>query len=461
MRKRERGGALPAAIVLQLILLLVGLEVALAAAVLRLAVARTGAQVQAARLAEGAVAVAAGEPGSLLLTVLAGDGELDVDLAPLHPGMAVLSVKVLDDQDGDGDPRRDGNGRILLQAQAGVVPFPETAPSRATLVREVLMGTRHPLPAALVDCGGGLEICGGEDGCAVPSVRVAAAAGAALAVADSQVEGMNRSLFILSREVLRAARQRCEAAACEDQDDRLLRAAATQVMRRLGDGAGDASGLALQEVARLVDGLLSLAGNESGPGTFPWWDGTWRGVADLAVLPAAVAALALSAGHLPSLSEHPYPQVFSGPEELTGAGGFCRRLPVYLHNALRGQQEKSANGIEIPTEEAVTILTEPRRVGSDEAFVGQGLLVLRENLVVASGGRLQWRGSVVMDGGRLEGGGSMVIQGSLLVMPRPEAGMLSLATSLLHLEGDEEFHRAAWTSAGNILLSAWFGPAGP
>jgi len=39
MSGRERGGALPAAIILQLILLLVGLQVALAAAMLRLAVA--------------------------------------------------------------------------------------------------------------------------------------------------------------------------------------------------------------------------------------------------------------------------------------------------------------------------------------------------------------------------------------------------------------------------------------
>jgi hypothetical protein len=460
MSGSERGGALPAAMALQLILLLVGLEVALATTVLRLAVARTGAQVQAMRLVEAAVAVAADEATAVLMAALEGDGNLAVDLNPMSPALAVGPVKVMDDDDGDGDLHQDDNGRILLVAQAGVVPFPGTHPSQATLVRETLMGSLLPLPAALVDCGDGLDICGGEDGCPVPPVRVEAAVGAALAVPEDRMADMGRTLFILSREVLRAARQRCESGVCQDQDDRLLRAAATQVMRRLDGETAHASDLVPEAVGLLVDGLLALEGDESGAGWFPWWDGTFRGVADMTVLPEAVTALALDSGHVPSLAEHPYPQVFHGPAEMAGAVGVCGRMTVYLEDALRRAADLAGAGIEPPPEEAVTVLDQPRRVGMDESFVGQGLLVVRETLTVAAGGRMEWRGSVVMDGGRLDGGGTMVIQGSLLILPRSGPGALDLATSMLHLVLDEGAHSEAWQSAGNILLSAWFGPAG-
>ena len=461
MSGRERGGALPAAIILQLILLLVGLQVALAAAMLRLAVARTGAQVQAVRLVEAMVGVAAGESGSRLVTALEGDGFLDVDLAPMSPGLAVEPVKVLDDRDGDGDVHRDGNGRVLLVASAGVVPFPGTLPSRATLIRETLIGSRLPLPAALIDCAGGLGLCGGEDGCALPPGRVVAGVAAALAVPEARLAELGQALFILSREVLRAAAERCAGGVCQDQDDRLLRAAATQVMRRLDTADADASGLEPAAVARLVSGLLDLDGSESGAGSFPWWDGTWRGVADLGVLPEAVAALALEAGHVPSLEDHPYPQVLSGALEWQSAAGLCARLPAYLEAAVRRSGEALAAGMELPPASSVTILSAPRRVAAGEILAGQGLLVLREALTIAAGGRLDWQGSVLVDGGLLAGEGSMEIRGSLLVLPPSGPGSIDLATAGLQLVRDEEAHRRAWQAAGNILLSAWYGPEGP
>jgi len=350
MSGRERGGALPAAIILQLILLLVGLQVALAAAMLRLAVARTGAQVQAVRLVEAMVGVAAGESGSRLVTALEGDGFLDVDLAPMSPGLAVEPVKVLDDRDGDGDVQ----------------------PSRATLIRETLIGSRLPLPAALIDCAGGLGLCGGEDGCALPPGRVVAGVAAALAVPEARLAELGQALFILSREVLRAAAERCAGGVCQDQDDRLLRAAATQVMRRLDTADADASGLEPAAVARLVSGLLDLDGSESGAGSFPWWDGTWRGVADLGVLPEAVTALALEPGHVPSLEDHPYPQVLSGALEWQSAAGLCARLPVYLEAAVRRAGEALAAGVVLPPGVSVTILSGPQRVAAGEILAGLG-----------------------------------------------------------------------------------------
>jgi hypothetical protein len=135
-------------------------------------------------------------------------------------------------------------------------------------------------------------------------------------------------------------------------------------------------------------------------------------------------------------------------------------LPAYLAAAVRRAGDALAAGMELPPASSVTILSAPRRVAAGEILAGQGLLVLREALTIAAGGRLDWQGSVLVDGGRLAGEGSMEIRGSLLVMPLSAPVAIDLVTARLHLVRDEEAHSRAWEGAGNILLSAWYGPEG-
>jgi hypothetical protein len=458
MSNRESGGALPAAIVLQLILLLVGLQIALAASTLRLAVARTGALVESERLAEAAVSVAGEAESSELLAALAGNGNLDVDLAPLEHAADVESVRILDDEDGDGDLQQDANGRAFLVARTGRVPFPGTQPSRAMLTREVLIGSRLPMPAALVDCGAGPGLCAGEDGCEVPPASVVSADTAALAVPAGQMDELQLKFFVLGREVLRSAHQRCAEGICTDMDDRLLRAAASQVVQLLEVDPESVVDLDLGGVLLMVDGLLDLTGLEAGPGTFPWWDGTWRGVSDRAVLASAVIALSLPGDHVPSLAGHPFLEAFRGTQEWTDDAGLCRRLPVYLQAALLRADALESAGVAPPPEESLEVISAPRRIGSGELLAGQGVLVIQDILTVMEGGQLRWRGSVVLDGGSLVGNGSMEIQGSVLVMPGSSEDSMNLSMARLHLQADLNAHAQAWESAGNILLSAWFGP---
>jgi hypothetical protein len=328
-------------------------------------------------------------------------------------------------------------------------------------MREALLGSRLPLPAALVDCGGGPLLCGGEDGCQVPAGRVMAAETAALAVPVGRMPQLEQDLFILTREVLRAAREGCSSGPCPEVDDRLLRAAATQVMRRLEAATAHALDLPQGAVFLMVDGLLALDGDESGPGTFPWWDGTWKGVADLQVLTEALASLSQAADHVPSLLEHPYPEVLDGLQEWTSAAGLCARLPVYLEAAMLRAGERAAAGAVPPQGEAVEIIDAPRIITNGGVLAGEGVLIIQDTLTIAEGGQLTWKGSVVLHGGVLSGTGSMQIQGSLLIMARSGSAALDLATAGLHLQGDLQAHRQAWGSAGNILLSAWFGPGGP
>lgn len=451
MRKLgQQGGALPAVMVLQLILLLVGLQIAMAATVMRLAVARTGAMVKAERLAEAGVALAAAESSERLEAALAAGGDLEVSTTALAPSMLPPRVRILDDQDGDGDPLRDSNGRVLLVAEAEVKPFPATAASRAGLVREALVGGWLPLPAALVDCTGGLAVCGGNEGCPVPRGRIdGGESSAAVAVPEALGADLSSKLFILAREVLRGALERClNPASCAGADDDFLRAAATGVLQRLEHPAADALGLTEEEVQRLVGNLVLLGGDEAGPGSMVWWDGSGRVVGDVADLVAVVEALSRAAGHVPSLSEHSYPAVLTGSAEWSLAGDLCGRLPLLLEAAtasLRG---------------TVTVMTEPRRVAAGEILSGEGLLVLRAPVTVMAGGRLEWRGSVILAGGALGGGGQVEIEGSLLLAPATAAPLDLSATELI-LRRDSDLHRRAWDAAGIVLISAWYGPLSP
>ena len=462
MRKiSQQGGALPAAMVLQLILLLVGLQIAMAATVMRLAVVRTGAMVKAERLAEAGVALAAAESSDRLAAALAAGGDLDVATALLAPSLSPPRVRILDDEDGDGDPLRDSNGRVLLAVEAEVRPFPAAAASRAGLVREALVGGWLPLPAALVDCAGGLVVCGGDEGCPVPRGRIEGASAAAVAVPELLAASLRRKLFILTREVLRGALKRCaDPATCTAADDDFLRAAASGVLQRLENPATDALGLTGEEVGRLLSNLVLLGGEEAGPGSILWWDGTGRAVAEMADLVAVVEALSRADGHVPPLSGHPYPAVFTGSVEWSMAGDLCRRLPLLLEAATESLRSTPTGGSVPGSSGAVTVLTEPRRVAAGESLTGEGLLVLRAPVTVMVGGSLEWRGSVILAGGALGGDGLVKVEGSLLLAPAM-AAPLDLFSGEFILRRDPDLHRRAWDIAGIILISAWYGPLSP
>jgi hypothetical protein len=447
--------------VLQLILLLVGLQVAMAATVMRLAVARTGAMVKAERLAEAGVALAAEQSSASLAAVLAAGGDMEVATGALAPSLPPPRVRILDDQDGDGDPLRDSNGRVLLSAEAEVSPFPATAASRAGLVREALVGGWLPLPAALVDCAGGLAVCGGDEGCPVPGGQINGAGAAAVAVPEVLAASLRRKLFILAREVLRGALGRCgDPAVCAAADDEFLRAAATGVLRRLENPAAVSLGLTGAEVGRLVGNLVLLEEEEAGPGSIVWWDGSGRAVAEMADLVAVVNSLSRAAGHVPSLSGHPYPSVLTGTAEWSMAGDFCARLPLLLAAATESFAGTPPGGAVPGTGWAVTIISQARLVAAGENLSGEGLLVLRAPVMVRVGGRLEWRGSVILAGGALAGEGQVEIQGSLLLAPAT-AAPLDLSWSGLILGRDPDLHRRAWDAAGTVLVSTWFAPFNP
>lgn len=451
---RQWGGALPAAIILQLILLLVGLQIALAAAVARRGVARSGAQVQAERLAQTALTLAADMESGRLATALQNDGRVAVDVGPL-PADRPLRVQVLDDDDGDGDPRVDINGRLLLHAVAQVMPPAARFPSRAELTREALVGAWLPLPAALVDCTDGLVLCAGNEGCPLPDDQVDGGEQPALAVPASGEAALRLKLFVLTRELLRRTLARCaDDAACSMEELDFLQAAATEMIRRVEDPAGDALTLSREQVALMVSGLLALAGTETGPGSTPWWDGGSRTLEERQALVDGVLALMNPAGHLPDLSEHPYPQVFSGARAWRVTSGYCRRLPALLQTVL----EKAAAGVE---ESAVTLVPELFQIASGETVRGEGLLVIRGEVQVAAGGRLIWRGSVVLSGGALTGPGQMIVDGSLIVVAGGPVPAVDLKMTVVTLRRQADLHGDAWKSAGTVLLSSWPGPLEP
>lgn len=453
-KNNQQGGALPAVIVLQLILLLVGLQIAMSATVMRLAVARTGAMVKAERLAEAGMALAATQSGDSLAAALAAGGDLEVDTLPLAPALPRPRVRIVDDLDGDGDPLHDSNGRVLLVVEAEVKPFLATAASRAGLVREALVGGWLPLPAALVDCPGGLLVCGGDDGCPVPGGQIHGLNAAAVAVPASLADDLEGKLFTLARENLRRVLLRCaDPAACDPAADDFLRAAATGVLRRLENPTADSLALTLQEAGRLAGNLVLLAGDETGPGSIVWWDGSGQAVADLAKLVEVVEALSSASGHVPSLVGHPFPAVLTGLSEWAMAGDFCRRLPLLLAAA------SEPPGGE-PMASTVTVVAEPRRVAAGESLLGEGLLVLRAPLTILAGGRLEWRGSVILAGGSLAGAGRMEIRGSFVLAPGTVAP-LNLSAPGFSLWRDLDLHGQAWDAAGVVLVSAWFGPLSP
>jgi hypothetical protein len=315
-------------------------------------------------------------------------------------------------------------------------------------VQEAWPGSAVPLPAALIDCAGSLAVCGGEAGCPLPPSRVDGGAAAAVARPRERVAALRLSLLVQTREVLRAAHSRCLEGGCGPVDEDFWRAAATAVRLRIEGPGHDAGVLEPDQVARLVSGLLTLTGGESGPGETPWWDGTLRPVPDRAVLVAALESLALPAGHVPDLDGHPYPAVLSGAAEWADSEGLCGRLPGLLDAA-------TASG-GAPPAAPVTVWDAERVLPEGARVTGEGLLVIRGPVRIAGTARIEWTGSVVLAGGGVAGPGSVAVSGSVVILPPTLPGAVDLSGAGWLIAADPEAHRRAWAAAGIVAASSWW-----
>ncbi len=455
-----RGGALPAALALMLALHLVAAQAALTAVTARLAAARTAAAEEAARAAETASLVATGTTASALISALArGEALALPDLPAFLPPGAWAEVRPRDDGEADGDPRADANGRLLLVALGRSGAPALGAPAERLVVHEALVGALTPLPAALLDCALVAGICGGRDGCRVPAARLDGGAPApALAVPATRMTEMERRLLTLARENLRRAAAACSGGICPSRDDDLLRAAATGLIRAVDDPAGDASALSQDQVALLVENLLPLVGDESGPGGVTWWDGGQRDVPEVGALVQVLMGLTREAGHLPDLGGHPLPASLRGASPWSGDEGLCARLPA-LVAAARRRSAPLAEGTAAPAAASgIVLLAGERILGPGEVLSGRGLLLVEGRLEVPAGAAVRWRGILaLLARGEVAGAGEVEVEGGVVVLGAgPEGGpSLDLMTTPWRVTASPAEATRAWEGAGIVLLSRW------
>ena len=447
----EQGGILPAALILLTFALLVGLEAALLAGSVRWGAARAGAGEQAYRNAEAGLALAARMAPADLVSALDSGEPLDLTRAGLPPLPGAVEVRVLDDD--DGDPARDINGRVRLQARGTARVGPSRWPAQRTLDAEALIGMLTPLPAAALDCTGSVALCGGADGCELPPALLAGPR-AALGASFSGLPTLRLRLWELAREVLRRAGERCALpSGCEADSEDLWRAAATGVMRAVTDPAADATALGAGEVSRLVSNLLALGGDEAGLGWVTWLDGTVRPVARMEDLVGVLDRLHRPSGHAPDLTGHPFPTFLSAPVAAGLDGGLCLRLPALVQAARQGARPV---GLETGGAETL-VLAEPLVLRPGETLAGAGLLLVEASLALEAGASLVWRGVIVLAGGRIDGPGRVELRGGLVDLGGRRSGEagFSLEVTAWDVVAEASSWYDAWRLAGTVLLSRW------
>ena len=468
-RAREWGGALPAVMVLLLVLLVVGMQIAMAAIGTRLTAARMGAAEEAYRAAESAIQLAAGAGTPLLRDALEDGTGIPLDGGPVMAEGAGARVTIRDDDDGDGRPTADSNGRVLLHGEGWSRPLPGADPSFRHLMREALVAGWLPLPASLVDCTAGVAICGGDAGCPVPAVRLDGLGEVGLAVPAGAVETLRLRVVRLGREVLRQAEIDCVAGAgsCDPEQDRLRVAAASAIVRRLDDPAGDALGLDDAAVSRLVANLLVLEGSETGPAEVLWWDGSIRLIPAAEALVGVLESLGQPTGHTPDLTEHPLPRVLDGRSDLGPDRGVCLILPPLVEAALRVARELPGGAVGPspgpPPVEGTFVLSRRVSLPAGTTLTGRGLLILLERLEIPATAELRWSGSVVLAGGQVAGEGRVVAEGSVLVAGAGPSGAgpgVDLERTAWSVRADSAVQAMAWEAAGVVLLSQWEAVAG-
>lgn len=468
-RAGESGGALPAVMVLLLVLLVVGMQIAMAAMGARLTAARMAAAEEAYRAAESAIQLAAGAGTPPLGVALEDGSDIPLDGAPAMAEGAGARVTIRDDDDGDGQPTADTNGRILLHGEGWSRPLPGADPSFRHLVREALVAGWLPLPAALVDCSAGLAICGGDAGCPVPAVWLDGRGEAGLAVPAGAVESLRRRVVRLAREVLRQAEIDCTAGGgtCEPEQNQLRVAAASALVRRLDDPAGDALSLDDAAVSRLVANLLALEGSESGPAEVLWWDGSLRRIPAAEELVGVLESLGQPSGHAPDLSEHPLPRVFDGESDLGPDRGVCSILPPLVEAALRSARELPAGAVGPspgpPPVEGTFVLSQRISLPAGATLSGRGLLIVSERLEIPATAELRWTGSVVLAGGQVAGEGRVAVEGSVLIAGKRPSGTgpgVNLEHTAWSVRAETAAQAMAWEAAGVVLLSQWEAVAG-
>jgi hypothetical protein len=465
----ERGGALPVVLVLLLVLLLVGFQLLLAAVGSRLTTARLRAAEEGYLAAESGLQVAAAVEAHRLAAALASGSELPLATREFLANGAAVRVTARDDDDGDGRPDADSNGRLLLVADGVSPALTRLPPSRRRVVREALVGAFLPLPGGLVDCTGATLLCGGTDGCSVPPVRIDGGEVAAVAAPLPVQADLRRRMLVLAREVLRRAQGQCAAAtpACTPETEALRVAAATAVIRRAVDPAGDAGRLDSIEIGRLVANLLALEGSEAGPTQILWWDGSHRQIAEAEGLVAALESLGRPDGHLPDLADHPFPRVLDGASDLGPDDGVCRRLPPLMAAAVRRARELPAAAIGPspgpPPADGTFVLSRPLTVPPGSTLRGRGLLLVREHLQVPAAAGIQWDGALVLAGGRVSGEGRVRVAGAVFDTggrdPDAVPG-LDLGQTAWSVTAAPDRHRRAWSASGVVLLSQWEEMAG-
>ncbi|MFQ5669618.1 MAG: hypothetical protein ACE5HD_03740 [Acidobacteriota bacterium] len=457
------GGALPAALVLLLVLTLVATHLSLMALTARLGVARAAAGDQSYRIAEGLILLAATKNAGALAASLADGTPLGLDMGVLGQPRSAGSVRVMDDLDGDGDPAVDANGRLFLTAEGRFPVGGVIRASRRVLSQEALVGGLTPLPAAIVDCQGLAAMCGGTAGCPVPASRVDGGSRPALAATATGQDRLRQRLFLLYREILRAADLRCGtgSSACTPDDEDLRRAASTDVLRAMEDPSADALGLDSLEMSRLISNLLMLSGDESGAGTAVWFDGSARPVTDRALLVAATENLGRPAGHVPDLAGHPVTLLLEAGKPLGSDGGLCRRLAALLPAAMVRAMEIPAAAIGPapgpPPARGTFVLSRDLRLEPGQALAGEGLLVVEATLRIDTGAEIHWSGALVLAGGRIQGPGIVQVEGGVLDSGRRADGSpgLDLSASQWQVQADPARNAAAWAPAGTVLLSSW------
>ncbi|MFQ5720729.1 MAG: hypothetical protein ACE5IK_14410, partial [Acidobacteriota bacterium] len=317
----EAGGVLPAALLILTLTLLIGLEAALVAGSVRWGTARAQTGEQAYRTAEAGLALAMDATPAALLAGLASGDPLELGVLPDLPGD--FEVRVRDDD--DGAPAAEINGRLLFLARGEQLRGPGRWRAIRRIDAAVLVGAFTPLVAAAVDCTDAAELCDDTDGCDIPAARVVGE-GTALATSRARLPALRQRLWVLAREVLRRIHDRCVAGRCSGDDEALWRAAGTEVVQLVDDPEANALSARPEEVARLVGNLLDLDGDETGAGWITWADGTTRPVMRMQDLVAILEDLQRAEGHLPDLSDHPFPALLFGTAETAFDQGLCGRL---------------------------------------------------------------------------------------------------------------------------------------
>ncbi|MFQ5719462.1 MAG: hypothetical protein ACE5IK_07915, partial [Acidobacteriota bacterium] len=240
---------------------------------------------------------------------------------------------------------------------------------------------------------------------------------------------------------------------CSGDDEALWRAAGTEVVRLIDDPEANALSAQPEEVARLVGNLLDLDGDETGAGWITWSDGTTRPVTSMEDLVAILGDLQRAEGHLPDLSNHPFPALLSGTAETAFDQGLCRRLPALVD---------ASTPLAVPfdpgaTPAAVTVLDRPVSITPESVVRGAGLLLVRNDLFLPAGARLEWRGALVLAGGRILGPGRVDLVGGLIDLggrPAGEPG-LSLQATRWKIVADVAVWKAAWRPAGTVVTGQW------